>query len=69
MGAAASLSSLVMTPLGVPSSVVVLTVVVEVVLRVVRNGRTGAVSLARSVVVAREVVVVVVVDVVVVVCV
>ena len=60
MGAAASLSSFVMTPLGVPSSVVLLCVLVVLVLRVVRNGKTGAVSdfsLTRSVVVAREVVV------------
>ena len=61
MGAAASLSSLVMTPLGVPSSVVVVVVEVDVVLKVVRNGSTGAVSLALIVVVAREVVDVVVV--------
>ena len=61
MGAAASLSSLVMTPLGVPSSVVVVVVEVDVVLKVVRNGRTGAVSLAFIVVVAKEVVDVVVV--------
>ena len=65
MGAAASLSSLVITPLGVPSSVVVLglaVVVVLVVLSVVRNGRTGALSLSVVAVVVTAVVVVVVVD-------
>ena len=65
MGAAASLSSLVITPLGVPSSVVVLglaVVVVLVVLSVVRNGRTGALSLSVVAVVVTVVVVVVVVD-------
>ena len=64
MGAAASLSSLVITPLGVPSSVVVLglaVVVVLVVLSVVRNGRTGALSLSVVAVVVTAVVVVVVV--------
>ena len=64
IGAAASLSSLVITPLGEPSSVVVLVVltVVLVVLTVVRNGRTGDLTLSVVVVLLDLTVVVVVGD-------